>query len=99
MIQILYKAVGEGVAKLIRNGLAFTVMSGVIGGLLWGLLEMNKMYSIEMAALKTEYRQLRVEHSEQLNMLRSEIAACTTERMKDAARIARLEALLTNRNR
>lgn len=97
MLQILYKAASDGIAKLIRNGLAFTVMIGCIIGLLWGILEMHKLHSIEISAFKTEYRQMKADHSIQLNELRSEIAACTVERIKDAARIARLEALIQKR--
>lgn len=101
MIQIMYKAIGEGVAKLIRNGLAFTVMSGAIGGLLWGIIYMHTLHSQELTTFKADMRQLRREHSEQLNEyrrleyeLRAEIAACISERIKDAARIARLEAIV-----
>lgn len=97
MLQILYKAASEGIAKLIRNGLAFTVMTGCILGLLWGILEMHKLHSVEISAFKYEFRQMKSEHSVQLNELRSEIAECTAERLKDAARIARLEALIQKR--
>lgn len=97
MIQILYKAASEGVAKLIKNGLAFTVMAGAIAGLLWGILKMHDLHSAEITAFKTEYRQMKADHSIQLNELRSEIASCTVERIKDAARIARLEALIQKR--
>lgn len=97
MIEMLYKAAGDGIAKLIRNGLAFTVMTGVIIGLLWGILKMHELHSAEITAFKTEYRQMKADHSIQLNELRSEIAACTAERIKDAARIARLEALIQKR--
>lgn len=104
MIQILYKAASEGVAKLIKNGLAFTVMSGAIAGLLWGLLYLHDLHSQEMTAFKADVRELRREHSAQLNeyrrlevSLRMEIASCVSERMKDAERIARLEALVKNK--
>jgi len=99
MIQILYKAASDGIAKLIRNGLAFTVMSGVIAGLVWGLFTMHELHGQEMTALKSECRQMKEEHSVQLNDLRREIAACITERMKDGARIARLEAMVENMKR
>lgn len=97
MLAILYKAAADGVAKLIRNGLAFTVMSGVIAGLVWGLLTMHELHSEEITAFKSEYRQMKADHSIQLNELRTEIAACTVERIRDAARIARLEALVNKR--
>lgn len=99
MIQILYKAASDGVAKLIRNGLAFTVMTMVIAGLVWGLLTMHDLHGLEMTALKSECRQMKEEHAVQLNDLRREIAACIAERMKDGARIARLEALIENKKR
>ncbi len=97
MLAILYKAAAEGVAKLIRNGLAFTVMSMAIAGLVWGLFKMHELHSAEMTVLKSECKQMRHEHSVQLNELRIEIASCTLERIKDAARIARLEALIQKR--
>lgn len=97
MIQIFYKAIGDGVSKLIRNGLAFTVMTGCIAGLLWGILKMHDLHSAEITAFKAEYRQMKVEHSVQLNELRREVSACNLERIKDAARIARLEALINKR--
>lgn len=106
MLQVLYKALGDGVAKLIRNGLAFTVMTGAIGGLLWGILHMHNLHERELIAFKADMQQLRAEHSEQLNQyrrleyeLRSEIAACISERIKDAARIARLEEIVNKKNR
>lgn len=97
MWAILYKAASDGIAKLIRNGLAFTVMTGCIIGLLWGILKMHDLHSTEITAFKTEYRQMKADHSIQLNELRSEVASCTLERLKDAARIARLEALIQKR--
>lgn len=99
MIQILYKAASDGIAKLIRNGLAFTVMSMAIVGLVWGLFTMHELHGQEMTALKSECRQMKEEHSVQLNDLRREIAACISERMKDGARIARLEAMVENMKR
>ena len=106
MIQVLYKAASDGIAKLIRNGLAFTVMAMAIAGLIWGLLTMHELHTNEMTALKSDFKELKREHAKQLNeyrrlefSLRSEIAACVSERMKDAARIARLEATLKNMKR
>lgn len=76
-------------------------MAGAIAGLLWGILYLHDLHVQEMTAFKADVRELRREHSAQLNeyrrlevSLRMEIAACVSERMKDAARIARLEALV-----
>lgn len=97
MYQALYKAFADGTAKLIKNGLAFTVMGMAIAGLMWGLFEMHDLHSAEIAEFKAEYRQMKADHSIQLNELRTDIAACTLERFRDAARIARLEALIQKR--
>lgn len=103
MLQVLYKALGDGVAKLIRNGLAFTVMTGAIGGLLWGILHMHDLHERELIAFKADMQQLRAEQLNQYRRLeyelRSEIAACISERIKDAARIARLEEIVNKKNR
>lgn len=97
MIQILYKAAADGVAKLIKNGLAFTVMSMCIAGLVWGITTMNTLHRQEVYEIKTDMLQIRKEHALQLNDLRREVAACIDARMLDAARIARLEALLQSK--
>ncbi len=106
MIDILYKAASDGIAKLIKNGLAFTVMSGAIAGLLWGILFVNDHASFEVAEIKQEIRMLRVEHSDQLNRmrvveyeLREEVAACNASRLADAVRIARLEEAINRMKR
>ena len=97
MIQILYKAAADGVAKLIKNGLAFTVMSMCIAGLVWGITTMNTLHRQEVYEIKTDMLQMRKEHALQLNDLRREVASCIDARMVDAARIARLEALLQSK--
>jgi uncharacterized phage-like protein YoqJ len=104
MIQIFYKAFAEGVAKLIRNGLAFTVMTGCIGGLAWGMAWQHKQFEADWIEVKTEVRELKQEHSAQLNEyrrleheLRIEIAECNEKRIEQAQQIARLEAMIRGR--
>ena len=104
--EVLYKALGDGVAKLIKNGLAFTVMTGVIIGLVWTVFYLHGLHSTEVKELRAEMLQLRREHSEQLDTMRREVAEaqcmlieCNMARDQDAARIARLEGLIQSRNR
>lgn len=104
--EAIYKALGDGVAKLIRNGLAFTVMTGVIIGLVWTVFYLHGLHSAETKELRAEMMQLRREHSEQLDTMRREVAEaqrmlieCNMARVQDAARIARLEGLMQRRNR
>lgn len=104
--EAIYKAAADGVSKLIKNGLAFTVMAGVIAGLFGVLLYMHDTHKAEVAQMREEMMALRREHAEQLNemrreamSMREEIAVCNEARRQDSARIARLEALLTKRNR
>lgn len=99
MLAILYKAAADGVAKLIKNGLAFTVMAMAIAGLLWGMIHLHEIHIGEVVAMKSDIGAMKKEHSGQLNDLRREIAACIESRIIDAARIARLEALLQSQSK
>ncbi len=46
--EVLYRALGDGVAKLIKNGLAFTVMTGVIIGLVWTVFYLHGLHASEV---------------------------------------------------
>jgi hypothetical protein len=102
--EAIYKALGEGVSKLIRNGLAFTVMLGTIGGLSWGIAWQHAQFEADWTEVKSEIRELKQEHSSQLNEyrrleqdLRKEIAECNEKRIEQAQQIARLEAIMKRR--
>lgn len=104
--EAIYKALADGVSKLIKNGLAFTVMVGVIIGLVWTVFYLRDLHSAEVKELRAEMMQLRREHSEQLDTMRREVAEaqrmlieCNVARVQDAQRIARLEGLIQRRNR
>ena len=98
MYEAIYKALGEGLAKLIKNGLAFTVLIGVVGGLIWALFAMSTHNENAIAELKQEIREMKKEHSDQLNLLRSEIYECDAERRKLAVQVAELRVLTHRKN-
>lgn len=80
---VIYKAAADGAAKLIRGGMAFTVMLGAIAGLLWALM-------FQYRANEAHAKELRQE----IESLREEIAECNKARGEDSARIARLETII-----
>lgn len=94
MISILYKAIGDGVAKLIKNGLAFTVMSLAIIGLVLSIIEVDSRNTILLKEVKAEMLAMKLDHSEQLNDLRREIDNCNTAREKQAFEIIELRMRL-----
>lgn len=91
MLAIIYKAVAEGISKLIKNGLAFTVMLGAIGGLAWGIFFIDSRSNQNIAELKAEIKEMKVDHARQLNELRIEIINCDQENTKLRVRVAELE--------
>lgn len=98
MVAIIYKALGEGLAKLIKNGLAFTVLIGVVGGLIWALFAMSAQNQSAISELKQEIREMKKDHSDQLNLLRSEIYECDAERRKLSIQVAELRVLTHRKN-
>lgn len=104
--EAVYKALADGVSKLIRQGTAITVLLGCVTGLAWGIFYLHGIHMDEVRELRAEMAGLRMEHSEQLNALRrtevelrQELAICNEARRQDSARIARLEGLMQRRNR
>ena len=51
---VVYKAAAEGAAKLIRGGLAFTVMLGVIAGLMWALMFQYQTNEAQLKSMRME---------------------------------------------
>lgn len=104
--EAVFRALADGVSKLIRQGTAITVLLGCVCGLGWGIFYLHGIHMTEIRELRAEMAVLRKEHSEQLNSmrrteidLRQELAICNEARRQDSARIARLEAVLQRRNR
>ncbi len=97
MYTVIYKALGDGLAKLIRNGLAFTVMAGVIIGLSFALYYVILDARPQMKEIKLEMKTLKADWATERNDLRREIAACDLERRALAVRVAEL-SVLVNRN-
>ena len=80
---VVYKAAAEGAAKLIRGGLAFTVMLGVIAGLVWALMFQYQTNEAQLKSMRME-----------IDALHNEVAECNKARGEDSARIARLETII-----
>lgn len=91
MIGILYRAIAQGVAKLIKNGLAFTVLLGVCGGLTWGLFYTLDVHRADRREWKAELLDVKREYAEEINRLRSEIYECQQRNALLSVQVARLE--------
>ena len=85
---VIYKAAADGAAKIIRGGMAFTVMLGAIAGLLWALMFQYRVNEAHVKELRGE-----------IEALREEIAECNKARGEDSARIARLETIIEQGNK
>lgn len=97
MIAILYKALGDGLAKLIQNGLAFTVMAGAIIGLSLALYYAIMDSRGQIREVKAEMLAMKADWSVERNDLRREIAACDLERRTLAIRVAELSVIVNSK--
>lgn len=97
MIQILYKAIADGVSKLIRNGLAFTVMTGVIGGLIWAVVYLVQTHERDRLEWKAELLQVKQEYSEEVNRLRVEVYECQERNTQLAIQLAEMKTTLSHK--
>lgn len=94
MIQVLYKALGDGLAKLVRNGLAFTVMTGVIIGLVWVCVWLVQTHERDRIEWKSELLAVKEEYSGEINKLRIEIFECQNNNSALMVQVAELKARL-----
>lgn len=92
MFNALYKALAEGLAKLIRNGLAFTVMTGVIAMLIWVVVYLVQMHEADRMEWKAELIATKQEYAEEVNRLRIEIRECQNNNALLLIQIAELKA-------
>ena len=99
MVQILYKALADGISKLIKNGLAFTVMTAVIIGLCWFTIQEIEAHANDRLEWKSELKEVRNAHYSEISLLRSEVYECNNNRALLAARVAELEATVKYRTR
>ena len=97
MYAIIYKALGDGLAKLIRSGLAFTVMSLGLLGLSFAVYYVNLDGRMQIKDMKTELSAMKAEWAEERNDLRREIAACDLERRTLAIRVAELSVIVNSK--
>lgn len=80
-----------------RKGLAILILIGVIIGLCSGLLYMQQWHLENRKEWKAEMKELKAEHSEQLNDLRTQIATCDLERRELAVRVAELTVMINRK--
>ena len=95
MIQVIYKAIGEGMAKFIKYSLAYFTMITVIAGLLWALLAVDRHHSDELKAFKAEIKEYSTALKEANRLLieaQAERQICLTELGRMAADVAELRA-------
>lgn len=105
MNKIIMEAFTKGVALWVdaffksaaRKGLAILILVGVIMGLCSGLVYLQRWHMADRREWKAEMKELKVEHSEQLNDLRGQIAACDMERRELAVRVAELTVLVSRK--
>ena len=99
MIESLYKALEIGVSKIIKNGLAFTIMLGAIAGLVWGVFSLLKIHRADRAEWKAEKMEIRAECAEEINRLRVEVYECNELHLLLLSQVARLEEKVNKRKR
>lgn len=95
MIQVIYKAIGEGMAKFIKYSLAYFTMITVIAGLTWALLAVDRHHSEELKAFKSDIREYSTALKEANRLLveaQAERQICLTELGRMAADVAELRA-------
>lgn len=92
--EVIIRAAAEGTAKIIRNGLAFTVMLGTIAGLIFVVQRQEGIKEREVGALKVEMKEMRERYEGELETMRTAIVQCHEMRASDQVRIARLEAIV-----
>lgn len=107
MNKIIMEAFTKGVALWMeaffktaaRKGLAILILIGVIIGLCGGLWYMVDAHLADRKEWKAEMRELKAEHADQLNDLRTQIATCDMERRELSAKVAELTVLVTRKLR
>lgn len=94
MYAIILKALGDGIAKLVRNGLAFTVMTLAIAGLCGGIYYLIILREAEIASWKKELAEYRETTDNRMNLLQTRIYECDNERKLLAIEVAELRAII-----
>ena len=92
--EAITNAAVQGIAKIVKNGLAFTIMLGVIAGLLYALTTVHAAKEREVRELKAEMKEAREMYEREIHNLRRGIDECNQARAEDGARIARLETIV-----
>lgn len=98
MLNVLYKALADGLSKLIRNGLAFTVMTGVIIAMSWVLVWLVQTHEKDRVEWKAELLNVKQEYSAEVNKLRIEIFECQNNNSALMVQVAELRAKLDYKN-
>lgn len=99
MIGMIYKALGDGLAKIIRHGIAFAVMTLAIAGLVWALIYVDNRHASTIAEMRTDINSMKNEWAEERNALRLDITACNIERQKQAIELAELRYIVKSLKR
>ena len=97
MYQILYKSLAEGIGKLIKNGLAFTVMGLVIAGLIWTVVYLLDVHQSDRIEWKAEILAVKKEYAAELNQVRVELRECQNNNSILLIQMAELKIQLAKR--
>ena len=97
MDQLIIKALGDGVAKLIKNGLAFTVMALTISGLCVAIYYLVLLHQYEQNMWYGEIEKLKKETSAKVLILESRYYECMNENQRLSVRVAEMEAIVKYR--
>jgi hypothetical protein len=99
MYEVIYKAFGDGAAKLVKNGLAFTVMTLTIIGLCGGIYYILLFHRAEESDWRHQMKDLEIRMQEKINLVESRYYECQNENRILSIRIAELEAAIKYRLR
>lgn len=99
MLAIIYKAIGDGLAKVFRHGLAITVLVLGIIGLCGAMFVQHDLFTEQIREIKKDIVTMKAEWSEERNSLRRDLILCDTERQKMAIELAELRYIVKNSKR
>jgi hypothetical protein len=94
MIEAIYKALGDGLGRLIKNGTALFIMACVIVGQSYGMYYLHLYHEHRYHEIKQELHESRVEYSSALNEARRDFINCQNENRILAIQVAELKVIV-----
>ncbi len=90
MLTAIYKAMADGVSRLIKYGAAFTVLVFCIAGLIYNTFYIVEGHNKDRLEWKAEKLETRRECSEEINRLRVEVYECNERHLQVLREMAKL---------